>query len=87
MHHYAVLASMKTSKNSGRHREALGLAVRRRREGMDLSQEKLAEIVDCHRNYVGLVERGEQNVTIGMLGRIAKALECTVTDLVRDARL
>ena len=45
------------------------------------------ELVGCHRNYVGLVERGEQNVTIDMLGRLAKAMGCTVTDLVSDAHV
>ena len=63
------------------------MAIRRRREEMSVSQEGLAEIIDCHRNYVGLLERGEQNVTIDMLGRVAKGLGCSVTDLVREASL
>ena len=54
---------------------------------MGLSQEGLAEIIGCHRNYVGYLERGEQNVTIDMLARVAKALGCTVTDLVSEAGL
>ena len=54
---------------------------------MGVSQEGLAEIIGCHRNYVGLLERGEQNVTIDMLSRVAKALGCSVTDLVGEAGL
>ncbi len=54
---------------------------------MGLSQEAFAEVVDCHRNYVSLVERGQQNITIDMLGRFAIGLECSVTDLVSGARL
>jgi transcriptional regulator with XRE-family HTH domain len=54
---------------------------------MGVSQEGLAEIIECHRNYVGLLERGEQNVTIDMLSRVARGLGCTVTDLVDEAGL
>ena len=54
---------------------------------MGLSQEAFAEEVDCHRNYVSLVERGEQNVTIDMLRRFAKALKCRVAELMQEAQL
>jgi transcriptional regulator with XRE-family HTH domain len=54
---------------------------------MGLSQEKLGELVDCHRNYVGLIERGQQNVTIDMLGRFAEALKCSIADLMEQAKL
>ena len=87
IHYYAVVASVKTLKSSQRNRRQLGLAIRRRRDEMDVSQEGLAEIIGCHCNYVGLLERGEQNVTIDMLSRVAKALGCTVTDLVGEANL
>jgi len=78
---------MKTLKSSQRNRKQLGLAIRRRRDEMGVSQEGLAEIVGCHRNYVGYLERGEQNVTIDMLARVAKALGCTVTDIASDAHV
>lgn len=57
------------------HLRQLGETIRRRRQSMDLSQERLAELVDCHRNYVGNVERGEQNITVDMLVRFARALK------------
>jgi transcriptional regulator with XRE-family HTH domain len=87
IHHYAVVSSVKTLKESQRNRKQLGLAIRRHRDEMGVSQEGLAEIIGCHRNYVGLLERGEQNVTIDMIARVAKALGCTVTDLVGEAGL
>jgi transcriptional regulator with XRE-family HTH domain len=87
VHHYDVLASVKTLKESQQNRKQLGLAIRRHREEMGVSQEGLAEIIGCHRNYVGYLERGEQNVTIDMLARVAKAVGCTVTDLVSEAGL
>lgn len=78
---------MKMVRVSQHRREALGFVIRERREGMGLSQEKFGEMVDCHRNYVGLIERGQQNITIDMLGRFATALECSITDLVKEAGL
>jgi len=78
---------MKTLRKSQRNRKQLGLAIRRRRDEMSVSQEGLAEIIGCHRNYVGYLERGEQNVTIDMLARVADGLGCSVTDIVRGAGL
>ena len=85
MHYYAVLASMKRNRESNRTK--LGDAIRSRRTGLGISQEKLAEFVDCHRNYVGLVERGEHNLTVDMLCRFAKGLRSSVADLMREAGL
>lgn len=87
MHYYVVLASMKTIRQSVSDRRRLGVAVRQRRKRLGMSQERFAEKVDCHRNYIGLVERGEQNITIDMLGRIARGLGCSVADLAGEAQL
>ena len=48
----------------------------------DISQEKLAELADVHRNYIGHVERAERNMTIDSIERIAKALGVTVIALL-----
>ena len=64
------------------HRQKLGEAIRQRRKGLILSQERLAELVGCHRNYVGNVERGEQNITVDMLVRFANALKVKVAFLM-----
>lgn len=48
----------------------------------NLSQEKLAELADVHRNYIGHVERAERNMTIDSIERIAKALGVTVINLL-----
>ncbi|MBX9865913.1 MAG: helix-turn-helix domain-containing protein [Burkholderiales bacterium] len=48
----------------------------------NISQEKLAEIADVHRNYIGHVERAERNMTIDSIEKIAKALDVTVIMLL-----
>jgi len=49
--------------------------VRRLRKERGLSQEELAEAAGVHRTYVGMIERGEKNVTIYNIERIAIALD------------
>lgn len=58
-----------------RHRLAMmGERIRVARLSADLSQEQLAVAADLHRTYVGSVERGERNVSVGNLYRLAEAL-------------
>ena len=69
------------------HRHLLGLAIRRRRRELGWSQEKLSEVADVHRNFVGKIERGEQNVSIDSLVRFSAALKTRLADIVKDAGL
>ena len=80
-----MLASVKESKQARINRKRLGLAVRKRREMLGLSQERFAELADCHRNYIGKVERGEQNITVDMVSRFADGLKCKASELIREA--
>ena len=57
--------------------------VRARRTALGLSQEGLAEIAGVHRTYVGMLERGEKNVTIYNIERIAKALKIEAALLLK----
>jgi len=52
---------------------------------LGLSQERFAELADCHRNYIGKVERGEQNITVDMVSRFADGLKCKASELIREA--
>jgi len=56
--------------------------VRRERVRQGISQELLAERAGVHRTYVGMLERGEKNVTIYNIERIAYALGVTPASLL-----
>jgi transcriptional regulator with XRE-family HTH domain len=55
--------------------------IRRRRQCVGLSQEALANNCGLHRTYIGAIERGERNITVNTLARVAEALGCSVIDL------
>jgi transcriptional regulator with XRE-family HTH domain len=54
------------------------------REQRGLSQEKLAEAAGVHRTFVGRVERGETNVTLFNILRIAKGLGVKASKLIES---
>jgi transcriptional regulator with XRE-family HTH domain len=59
-----------------------GARVRRRRAELSLSQEALADICELHWTYIGQVERGQRNISLHNIIRIAKALDVDPGDLV-----
>jgi len=61
--------------------EILGSRIRQRRKQLGLTQETLAALANVDRSYMGGVERGERNVTFGVLCEICKALQCDVASL------
>ncbi len=60
----------------------VGFNIRRIREDRGLSQEKLAGLAGLHRAYVGQIERGEKNIGLKNLEKIAKALKVNMKDLL-----
>ena len=56
--------------------------VHRLRAARGWSQEDLADHCGLHRTYVGAIERGERNLTLATLERLAAALEVEPTELI-----
>ncbi len=56
---------------------ALGVALRRRRLDAGYSQERLATKAGVHRTFIGLVENGHRDPSIGSVGRVLRALGIT----------
>lgn len=63
--------------------EKFGAQVRQLRKALGLSQEDLAELTDLHRTYIGGIERGERNVALINIVRLAKALNVSPSDLLK----
>ena len=57
--------------------------VRAERESLKLTQERFAELCHLHRTYIGAVERGERNVSIDTMQRMADALNVPLFALLR----
>lgn len=66
-------------------RKQLGRAIRRLRSAEGYSQESFADAIGVHRNYMGTVERGETNITLDSLEKIAVGLGLTVLELFRES--
>jgi transcriptional regulator with XRE-family HTH domain len=61
----------------------LGGRIRELRSDLSLSQEELAHRAGLHRTYIGSVERGERNVTIGNVWVLADTLGVSILDLLQ----
>ncbi len=53
-----------------------------RKKEKQLTQEQVAERAGLHPNYISSVERGERNISIANIERIARALDVTMAELV-----
>lgn len=57
--------------------------VREERKKLKLSQEEFAAKAGFHRTYIGMIERAERNITLNNLEKLAKALNLTVSRLLK----
>jgi len=67
-------------------RIVFGKRIRYLRLRRGLSQEKLAELAELHRNYVGGVERGERNLSLINIVRLAHGLNVKPATLMESIR-
>ena len=65
------------------HLVKLGENIRQMRKAKGLSQEALADMSGLHRTYIGGIERGERNVSIANIVRIAQALNVEASQIVK----
>ena len=64
--------------------EEFGVLIRRLRLERAYSQEGLAEAARLERAYVGMIERGETNVSVRTAFRLAQALDMTLAGLFEE---
>lgn len=65
------------------YRRRLGKRIRQSRSDKGWSQEEFADLCGINRSYMGRIERGELNLTLDSLGKIANGLDITVSALLR----
>lgn len=63
---------------------AFGQRIRQLRKSRGLSQENLAFSAGVHRTYVGMIERGEKNITLSNIRKMADAFGISVSELLKD---
>lgn len=59
-----------------------GLNLRAKRKALNITQDNLALMADLDRSYVGRIERGESNITLDVLYKLATALHCEPSELL-----
>ncbi|MEQ1922222.1 MAG: helix-turn-helix transcriptional regulator [Pyrinomonadaceae bacterium] len=62
--------------------EEFGKRIRQLRTDRKLSQEELSFQTGFHRTYIGMVERGERNISLSNIGVFAKYFEMSVSELM-----
>lgn len=72
------------SKEEKIYLQQMGNRIRELRIEADLSQEKLAFACDLDRTYIGSVERGERNISVINLNKIANALKIKTSELIEN---
>ena len=62
----------------------LGRALRARRQSAGMSQDEFADHIDMHRAYYAAIERGEKNVTLRTLKRVADGLRVPMFEILKE---
>jgi transcriptional regulator with XRE-family HTH domain len=73
-----------TTSNSENIQKKFGSRLRQIRQNMGLSQEELAHLCNLDRSYMGGVERGERNISLVNIHKIADALNISPREFFND---
>lgn len=63
---------------------AIGMAIRRQREALGLSQEAFADSIGMHRTQFGAIEQGRKDCRLSTLTRVAAGLEIQLWQLIKE---
>ena len=75
---------MEENVNIKKLKREFGMAVRRKRHKLNLSQENFADMAKIHRTYVSSIELGKVDVGIGVAYKIAGALNLPLSKLLKE---
>lgn len=68
----------------GELQQTVGRNLRAHRQRLGISQEAFADVLGVHRTYMGGIERGERNLTLRTVERIAERIDLTPLDLLTE---
>lgn len=64
--------------------EILATNLKQKRIELKLSQEKLAELLNVHRNTIAFIERKKRSISLELLEKLAEVLNCQASTLIED---
>ena len=63
-----------------------GINTKNFRKDLNISQEALASLAGLHRTYIGMIERGEKNITLINIIKLSQALDVTACELMESIK-
>ena len=67
--------------------EKFGIKIKEIRQELSISQEELSFRAELHRTYISSIELGKRNVSLINIEKLAKALECEITDFFTNKKI
>lgn len=67
--------------------EKFGNRIKEIRQAKGISQEELSFRADLHRTYISSIELGKRNVSLVNIEKLAKALDCEITDFFTQNKI
>lgn len=72
---------MEKSKKIKLYLQEFGMVIRRRRHGLNLSQEEFADRIGIHRTHMSNIELGKEEIGLGLTYKIASVLGISIREL------